>query len=143
MLVRRTSHCVAAQHHSATVSPHKVNDSTTREVAADSMEHYSGQHFGLFLPDADHRVVSLNPLLVGGLYIDRHPAEPVGPFDLCPKHVWMARRHRSYSTQSLNVCDQVIVEVSTGIPQQVARGRLDQQCTLADSDRRFDRDAVQ
>src|SRR5512133_725821 len=102
MLVRRTGHSVPAQHHTATVSPQKVSDSTTREVAADSMEHYSGQHLGLLLPDGDHRVVPLNPLLVGSLYIDRHPAEPVRPLDLDPEHVWMAGRHRSYPAQSLN-----------------------------------------
>ena len=51
MLVRRTGYGVAAQHHSTTVSPQKVSDGTTREVAADSMERYPWQNFGLLLPD--------------------------------------------------------------------------------------------
>src|SRR4026207_2261219 len=102
MLVRRTGHSVPAQHHPATVSPQKVSDSTTREVAADSMERYSGQHLGFLLPDGDHRVVPLNPLPVGSLYIDRHPAEPVRPPAPDAEHVWMAGRHLSHPAQSLN-----------------------------------------
>ncbi len=143
MLVRRACDGVTAQHHPATVSPRKVNDRTAGEVAADSMKHHPGQHLRLLIPGCDHRVVSLDPLPVSRLHVDRHAAEPVRPLHLHPEHVWMAGSDGSHPTQLVNGRNQVIVEVSVRIPQKVARRRLDEQGTLSDPDRRLDRDAVQ
>jgi hypothetical protein len=143
VLVGCAGHGVTAQHHAAAVSSNEVSDSATGEVPADSMEHYPGQHLCLLLPDCDYRVVSLEPLPVSRLHIDGHATEPVRPFDLHAEHVWMAGRDRRHASQLLNRANQVLVDVSVGIPQQVARRCLDQQCTLTDPDRRFDRDAIQ
>ena len=125
MLVRCAGHGVTAQQHAAPVSPHKVSDRATGEVAANSMEHHSWEHLGLLLPDCDHRIISLDPLPVGRLHVDRHAAESVRPFDLHPEHVRMAGRNRSHPTQLLNGRNQVVVEVPVRIPQQVAQPRLD------------------
>jgi hypothetical protein len=112
-------------------------------MAADSMKHNSGQHFCFLLPDCDNWVVALEPFPVGSLDIDRHATEPMGPLDLNTEHVWMAGRDCRYPAQLLNGPNQLIVDVPVGIPEQVARRRLDEQCALADPDRRLDCDAVQ
>ena len=141
MLIQGAGHGVTAQQHAATIGPYKVSDRTAGEVAANPMEHYAGQHLGLLLPDGDHRIVSLDPIPVGRLHIDRH-RRTGGPLHLHPEHVWMAGRNCSQPAQLVNRRNRGIVEVSVRVPQQIARRRLHEQATLPDPDRRLDRNAI-
>ena len=121
----------------------ETSDGTSREVAADPVQCQPRQDLGRLLPGRHHGIVPLQPLRVGRLDVDRHAAEAVRPLDLDAEHVRVAGRDRRQTADLAYGLDQSVVDVARRIPEQVAGRRLDEQRTLADPDRRLDRDSQQ